>query len=313
MKSRERILAMVVGAVVVLLVLNAVVQQVIGAFSTRENQRATLQAEIEKKQKTIDAGRLADNQIRKWQHSSLPKDSQQARSLYNDWLVSLAKKLDGSGVEFRPTTRAAVGSYESYGFQVKGDSDLALNKLVGFLHGFYSTNQLQQIKNLTLKPKPETKEVGVIIDIEALQIPGADRTDKLNLEKTDRLKLADLAAYENVIGNRSLFADYTPPPPVRVPRDPVGPKPTPKFDVAKFATITGIVEADDKPQLWIRIKTTGDQLKLSEGDDFKVGDEECKVISIGTRDAVVSVAGKNKKVHLEDNLRDAAEVPDDSL
>jgi hypothetical protein len=314
MKPRERMLAIGVAALVGLLLLNAVYQQISGAFTQRNGQKAELEKKVQDKQRTIETGRRAEKLLAQWRHRSLPSNKESARSQYNQWLVSLVDrvKLESPVVDYMPTIGRST-AYDKFGYRIKGDGDVSMKQLIQFLFEFYNTNQLHQIRQLTIKPKADGKQMELTIDVEAMQLPGADRPDKLNLEPSGRLKLGSQSAYEKTIGDRNLFVAYTPPKQERVKTEP--PKTVAKqpFDIAKFAKITGIVEDNDRPQIWVSVQTTGELLKLSEGEDFTVGDVQCKVVKIGVRDAVVTVAGKQKQVKLEDNLRDAAEMPTDEL
>ncbi len=112
-----------------------------------------------------------------------------------------------------------------------------------------------------------------------------------------------------MIVGRNLFAEYVPPRPPVAERRPDPPRrdpPKPSFDQAKHATVTGIIEQDNQPQLWVLVKTTGELLKLSEGEEFSVGELKCKVIRINLRDAELATGDKHFVVKLQDNLRDAA-------
>ena len=87
------------------------------------------------------------------------------------------------------------------------------------------------------------------------------------------------------------------PPPKAVKKDP--PK-KPKFDEAKHAQLTGVVEKDGQKQLWIHVRTSGKMLKLFEGDEVKVGtvegtltEIELKWVEIETAEGpIVIKAGK---------------------
>jgi hypothetical protein len=203
------------------------------------------------------------------------------------------------------STAGHTATFEKYAFQIKADTDVSMKQLVQFLYKFYCSNQLQKIRQLLVKPHADGKALDVTIDIEALLLPGADRRDKLSSERLDQLSLGDVTAYEKTIGGRDLFSEYVPQHTVRV--EP--PRRTQTVDVAKYATVTGIIDQDDQPQIWVLVKTTGELLKLHEGDDFTVGDLKCKVLKIGVRDAVITTEGKKVQVSVGDNLRDATPMP----
>jgi hypothetical protein len=312
MKPREKLLAIVVGAFVALFLLNTGYQQISSAFERRQVKIDEFKKKVADKELTLRKGANATRRIAEWQKISLPSDPELARPLYHQWLLELVDGVDlNSAVVNSPATLVKNAAYEKFDFSVKAECDVSLKQLVDFLYEFYSVNQLHRIRQLSLKPKQDGKLLDVTIDIEALVIPGADRKDKLNKEPANKLLLADLAAYQKLIGERNLFAEYTPP----VARREVAKTEPVKqaFDVVKYATVTGIIEDNSRPQLWVRVKTTDQMLKLSEGDEFTVGDVQCKVVSIGVREAIVNVGGKRKQVHLADNLRDAIELPAEEL
>jgi len=311
MKPREKLLAIIVGAFVALFLLSWGYQQIAGAFEKRHKQIADLEDAIRKKQHTLDLGARASKQIAEFQKQSLPSDPELALQLYTQWLWNLVDTSDLANPNVTPLPSLTKNTaYNKFDFNIKAECDLSLKQALDFLYGFYSTNQLHRISQLTLKPKADGKQMDVMIEVQALIVPGADRSDRLNLEPSKKLQLTDAGAYQKLIGGRNLFAEYTPPAPVREHREP---PPRPTFDVAKYATVTGFIEDNSKPHLWLSVKTTGQVLRLSEGEEFTVGDVQCKVESIGTRDAVVTVAGKRKQVRLADNLRDAVELPNEEL
>jgi hypothetical protein len=320
MKPRERILAICVAALVVVLGLRAALSYIDDAFTQRQNRLDALTKQISDKEFEITKGDKARSAIVKLQKRSLPTDRNVAGSLYHNWLLQIAEKAGVSNVNLTldarrgqtigarmPGRQNASPAYERIGFTLDGEA--SLKQIVGFLYEFYSASHLQRITLLDIAPARGGSNLDLKLTVEALILPGADRTDKLSSEKSDRLVLGNLAAYEKAIVGRNLFAEYTPPrPPVAERRaDPPRPQPKPPaFDQAKHATVTGIVEQGDQPQLWVLVKTTGELLKLAEGEEFSVGDLKCKVVRIGLRDAELTTGEKHFVVKLQDNLRDAA-------
>lgn len=310
MNQREKTLAIGVAALVGLLAVYYAYDSIAGKFSDRNLQLSDLNQKITQKQHKIDAGKRAQQKMADWDRQSLPSDAKLAPSLYESWLLRLVDdaKLESATVQQQSTQQSTAGhtaTFEKYAFQIKADTDVSMKQLVQFLYKFYCSNQLQKIRQLLVKPHADGKALDVTIDIEALLLPGADRRDKLSSERLDQLSLGDVTAYEKTIGGRDLFSEYVPPHTVRA--EP--PRRTQTVDVAKYATVTGIIDQDDQPQIWVLVKTTGELLKLHEGDDFTVGDLKCKVLKIGVRDAVITTEGKKVQVSVGDNLRDATPMP----
>jgi hypothetical protein len=311
MNRREKTLAIGVAALVGLLAIYYLFDSVAAKFADRDRQLTDLNQKIKQKQDRIDAGVRAQKKMADWNRRSLPSDAKQAPSLYQSWLLQLVDgaKLASATVQ-QQSTVGHTGTFEKYAFQIKADSDVSMNELVQFLYQFYCSNQLHRIRQLLIKPHSDGKALEVTIEIEALLLPGADRRDKLSTEKLDKLALGNVGAYEKAIGDRNLFSEYTPP---RAQVAKVEPPKRQPVDVAKFATVTGIVEQNDEPQIWVLVKTTGELLKLHEGEDFTVGDLKCKVVKIGVRNAVITAEGKKVQVSVGDNLRDATPLPADEL
>jgi hypothetical protein len=308
MNSREKRLAIGLAIVFGLLGSYYLYDIVMGKFNDREKKIAQWKKTISDNQVKIDDGNLARKKMNDWDHRSLPTDEKIAASKYEDWLIDLVNgaHFESPTVGLQPTNGQST-TYKKYGFEIKADADMSMKPVVDFLFKFYASGQLQKIRQLMIKPHIDGKALDVTIDIEALLLPGADRSDKLSDEKLNELTLGDLTKYEKIIDDRKLFEEYEPPRSVRtvVRNDPRQPPP---IDVAKYAIVTGITEQDDQAQVLVLVKTTGELLTRSEGEDFTVGNVNCKVVKIGIRDVVLNVDGKLVQVHCGDNLRDGVPV-----
>jgi hypothetical protein len=104
-----------------------------------------------------------------------------------------------------------------------------------------------------------------------------------------------------------LFAAYSPPaPPSYAPR-PYTPS-TPSFDKARFAVLTAILEVGDGPQAWVSIKTTGELIRLREGDKVSVGGFNGTVTQINVSDIVIESDGKRRQLALGKSLPQSVEI-----
>ena len=74
--------------------------------------------------------------------------------------------------------------------------------------------------------------------------------------------------------------------------------------MAQFVEVTGIVEVDGNPQVWIQHKTKQEQSwKLGVGDTFEVGADTGTVISINpVVDAVVEFRDQRRRLHSGENI-----------
>jgi hypothetical protein len=257
-------------------------------------------------------------------------------------------------------------------------------KLVSFLHRFYSADLLHRVRRLHAKRVPGTKQLDLAVAIDAVSLPTADSTDKLNDQAARKLVYGDLTAYLGTILQRNLSGpankepnielpteltkyagdvvaftvksqdpdkldrvsyaiegkglanakidaksgafewpageigeyeivvaatdDGYPPkiarqtvkiriaekPPESAPPPPAVPKPS--FDLAKFAFVTAITEADGKRQAWVSLRAEGKLLKLFEGDEFQIGEVTVKITRIAEKTIELDAAVLEKRL-----------------
>lgn len=263
-------------------------------------QQTNLRRDLDRKKKQIQKGQAAQARLDAWCRVSLPSDLETARSLYQNWLLTLATEagFDGTKVEAgQGRQRGEV--YHALRFSLQAQAPL--DRLTRFLEWFYAAGHLHQIRSLSLVPMEKSDKLDVQLSIEALVLPEADRKDKLTGESSKRLG-ASPDAYR-VIASRNLFAPYKPSPPPHIEAPP------PPFDAAKFAFLTGIVAMDGRPEAWLLVRSTGKKLRLHEGDPFEIGDLRGKVVRIGSREVEVELSGQRWRLPLGDNLRQMREMP----
>jgi hypothetical protein len=399
MSKRERNLALLVGLCLLALAAFFGARKVNEAIRARRQQIAAAEKAVRDKTQilrlsTEPAGRMED-----YQRRSLPSDLEKARSLYQTWLLNLVKEagFEDTQVSVLPA-RSEKGVYQVLGFSVSGRGNLP--KLVSFLHRFYSADLLHRVRRLHVKRVPGTKQLDLAVAIDALSLPTADSTDKLNEDAVRKLAHGDVPAYLETILKRNLSGPANKEPTIEVPaevtkyvgdvvafavkgRDPdrldqisyglegsglanakidarsgefqwpaekIGdyevvvaatddgfpPKttrqtvkirvtekppesasppvaaPKPSFDLAKFAFVTAITEADGKRQAWISLRAEGKLLKLFEGDEFQIGEVTVKITRIAEKTVELDAAVLEKRllVTLGQSLADGRDLTD---
>jgi len=95
----------------------------------------------------------------------------------------------------------------------------------------------------------------------------------------------------------TLRVEVTDPPPPEPEK-----RPPPAFDKAKFAFVTGIVEVNGIPQVWIDCRTEGKLLKLKEGDDIVVGLFQGKIEHIYPKKVDIRAGDKVYSIKYGQNL-----------
>jgi hypothetical protein len=302
LKKREQLLAVALGGFLVLMVGRSLFSMWQGPLAMLRTQKANLSREIERKEKQIKKGQAAQARIDAWNRRSLPTDPDTARSLYQNWLLALAAESGFEGTKVEAGQGRQRGDvYHALRFGLQAHT--TLDRVTRFLHRFYTAGHLHQIRTLSLVPLEKSDKLELQLAIEALVLPGADRKDKLTTEQASRLASPKPTDYQ-VIASRNLFAPYKAPPP-----QPVEPPPPPPFDPGKHAYLTGIVDVAGKPEAWLLVRTSGEKLKLHEGETFRVADMQGKIVRIGLREVEVELAGQRWRYQLGDNLREMIKVP----
>lgn len=320
LSKREKNLAIITGVLVLPFAIWLVVGALGGSTKLLVAQQTNLVNKINDAKDVIRKGHEAQKRLDEWNRRSLPQDVEAAGSRYKIWLMELSEsdqyKARFQNTQVKPLKNQPIGEVGTYlSFNVSGVA--SLEQLTRWLYGFYSADYLQQIKGLTITPIEESKKLNLVIQIEALALKGATdlegkpRLDALRELPEDAIDEEVLDKYCEVIGQRAIFSRYTPPPPERPPESPKEEQPSrPLFDHGKFTRITGITEVDGRPAVWVRLMTSGKDLRLFEGESFDVGPVKAKVvrIEIEGRTVMSEVEGKQYLLALGDNMREAKEI-----
>lgn len=315
MQKRERWLATIAGVLLLLAAGQFLYGTVQAAFDERHARLNDFEKEAGDKQAMIARGQRARGRLKEWQRRSLPSDLELARSLYQNWLVGLVDQA--SFARARVNSSPVVtkrGVYYRLPFTVSGQG--TLEQVTRFLYDFYKADHLHQVWRLNLKPiesgeaarKPA--ELDVLLSIEALVLPGADRRSELASAPADRLAWGKLEDYLKPIVERNVFAPFSPAPPAVAQSDPTAAAAQPPdFDTAKHAFVTAVLDVGGKPQVWLNVRTTGELLKLDEGDEFQVGTFRGTIERIGALAVEILADGRRQLVPLGKSLRDSQDVP----
>ncbi len=327
LKKREKILVIATGALLLLavpvLLLRGGSDRSLGQLQT---QYDTLLKDVERNRALARSGKKAAKRVAEWEKRSLPSDLDLGGSLYQNWLRDLFIRVGMRDTKVDPGQRRTErDAFVEFPFTVTGRGDLV--KLTDFLFDFYRAGHLHKIRRLTINPIDDPKQgdsdqLDLTISIDVLALPGTKRSDKLTTEPNTRLALAKLEDYRAIIVRRcmegdrfvesgGLFAAYrSAPPPVaektETPTEPVKP---PGIDPSEHTFFTAAVAADARPQAWLEIRTTGEKLRLHEGDPLKVGSVEGTVakIDLDLRQLILEIDGKPCEVQLGETLHDAVQ------
>jgi len=312
MNRREKMLAVAVGLLVVALLGRSMYGRYQRALETRTEAVADAQKQLFAVNRKLAQGRAALRQMHDWQGRSLPADQERALTLYKAWLLEKAKAAGLEVSDITPPSRSGgSGAYKTIGYTITAKG--SLSNVASMLYEFYRSPQLHQVTKLLLNRPQGTADVEVSMEVEALSLPGAEATDKLPEGDSKRLRLAKLEEYKKTFEDRDLASVYTPPRPPGTPLAGQRDSAPPKFDDAEQAHFSGSTAGPTgAPKAWINVRTTGETMYLSAGDDLKIGSLEGKIVSVDNRSLVYEAGGKKFRVALGDSLRKGKELPADA-
>lgn len=297
MQRREKILAATAGGLALLLALWFLFFSGGGlSYDQLRARRDQLALDVAKKEREVRAAEAAKRRLADWRRRSLPSDAAEARVLYQAWLRELVDRMqfqqptvESTGVESKARTSSLLK------FKVHGRANLA--KLTEFLYEFHSAGHLHQIRLIDVGTVPNSADLDVNIDVEALSLPGAECKNKLTEDRGKTLGPAKLSDYSNPIVKRNLFGPFRP---TAVQQPP---------DAAQSTFVTAILAVDGRGEAWLIDRTSGRDWKLHQGEPFQVGTFRGTVKTIGSRDVVVEVEGRLRRYRSGDNLRGGEEMP----
>ena len=268
------------------------------SYAELSARRDQLVMQVNKKEMNVKMAAIAARRLAEWQHCALPSDATDARALYQTWLRELAERF-----QFRQLNVNASGqqsqrnTFTLFAFTLHGRTSLA--KLVEFLYAFSSAGHLHQIRSIDVKPVENPPELDVSLTVEAMSLPGADRTNKLTTMQNKTLHRAKLSEYSEKIVGRNVFG------PVRA----AGNSLETAADAAQTTFVTAILGGDGG-EVWLIERTTGKDWKLHEGEHLQAGSLQGTVKAIGTHDVTIDLGGHLRRYRCGDHLRGGEEVPE---
>ena len=204
MSSRERMLILLVGGGLGMIVIGWIYVTIAGMYKSRSEEIAklepVLQAERRMQKQTMDA----EFRMRSYLERSLPPKSSEAKTLYLTWLNEIFEK---AGMQ-QPAVAAGKSKEEKklyavhlYTLTAKG----TLPQVVKMLHGFYSMDYLHRITKLHITPIKDSKNLQVVMDVEALSLELAPPAAVLKERPSTRLTLPKQEDYVRIISERNIF------------------------------------------------------------------------------------------------------------
>ena len=257
----------------------------------RQKQQ-TLQKDIARRELELTKARKAAKTLAAWATESLPGEPQVARSLYQAWLLQLVSRVGLHGPAVDSTQPSARNGYVSMTFSLQARG--TLEQWTQFLYDFHRAGLLHQIRSLAITPITKKEQLDINLAIEALVLPGAERTERLNEETSDRLAFERLADYQPIV-KRNLFGAGG------------------AADPTDQTYLTGIHHVNGEPEAWFTLRNQTDPeravVKLRRGQSLVIGQFQGQVTEIADDDVVLEADGERWLVALGENLAEAFALP----
>ena len=179
MNQREKLLAGLIGAMLVGVVLYYGFRLVNSTLDSRDETIMSLQAKLRSQKKVIRMGKHQAERLQRYRDQSLPEDVNIATREYSDWLLKLLDecRIDPHSVQVLPRSRSQGDVYKISTFSVTGKGDI--RKVTRLLHAFYSADYLHRLRSVRLTPQDNSDDLMITMAIDALSVKGAGMSKPL--------------------------------------------------------------------------------------------------------------------------------------
>lgn len=287
---------------------------------------------VSDKNKKFKESRAAARKLDDWKVRSLPPDPRIATTLYQNWLVELAKKhLASSTVapslnaakSARGLSTAKPNDYVYHRISATIDGQGTMSQLCDFLYEFRQSGLLHRVSRMRLETdKHQGKPVFTIaLTVEGLALKDAPPRTTLFSDP----KLAERAtdnphkernAYEPIVAENLFVRGYNGPKPTQSvrppeirtqPRPPVQPT-LPPDDPREYVYLVGSVSSDGSYSAMLYDRSTNKGDELAEGSEFAMAGVKGKVVAIGSDFITFSSKGAAWRLELGTSLAEMKKV-----
>jgi hypothetical protein len=211
MTSRERMLAIAVGALALVVGGIFIYSWTAGALDLRRSQLANLRKKLAEQKQLVTQTNAAKAKIEAAQKRSLPPQKELARTLYQDWLFDRVHDAGIADPKVAYTTQVVERDlYTAFNFTISGKGTLP--QVVTLLYELHSVDYLHRISRLSLRPLKDSKLLALSVTLEAVSMQDAPQVSQLVPRPAKRLALASRQEYLKAIGDRNLFGPPNQPP-----------------------------------------------------------------------------------------------------
>lgn len=220
MTQRERYLAIGVGALLLIVVLNFVFKGVVSSLHQKEDLVDQAFSNLQSLDSTILTGTRATNLLRVLESKSLPSLQEAAEAQYKSWLYDLAEKAGLEQIRVvaqgRPQPVFPVGqpmgtpkAFDVHEFSLSGNCQLP--QALDLLAHYYDRDYLQQISSLKLIPTNRPNQFRLELTSRAVSMAKASAKKEPSLSSSGRLAMSLEDYRKTILARNPLAAPNKPP------------------------------------------------------------------------------------------------------
>ncbi|MFN0050673.1 MAG: hypothetical protein ACKV0T_00690 [Planctomycetales bacterium] len=316
MKQREKLLLAGLVLALVLWKAPALLQGTLQPLSQRQNAKAQLETNIEKKKREKYLLDLAEKRFRELGQRSLPPDPTIALPIYHNWLIEKAEESKLSQVVVEMPLAGSLpkkgDTFVRISATIKGTG--TLEHVCDFLHAFHQSGLLHRIDQLRLEsPRHEgNPTLKVELRVEALALANSPPRKSLLVDGAPPLAperpLKDRRAYDPIVAKNLFVRGYNGPPKPKVEEK----RPTtlpPLPDTAEFVNLVWSVARDDRRDAQLYDRANNKYTKLVPGGEFQVAGLSGRVILISDVYVVLEIEGEQWRLDLGTSLKEMRKLP----
>ncbi len=288
--TRQQLL---LGLLVVIGVVRAgdylVTSMIQGPLRQLRGENNELQEEVKKREALLAEARTAGRKIASWQQKSLPADTENARSLYRNWLLETVRsaKLQNATVDSGSVANRR-GLYRSMPFNIQARG--GIHEITTALFHFEKSNQLHRVVSLRLTPVAATGQFDLAMGVEALMVPGTSRTS-LNPGESKLLASADLRDYD-IIARDNIFG-------IGINHQ----------NPMQMTILSAVTYRDGVPTAWITEQIDGRVHKLAAGAAFETTALAGRIVTVEEKSVVIETGGDQLTMTLGQSFAEALATP----
>jgi hypothetical protein len=215
MTQREKVLASLVGGLLVILVLFFGWTKIQAGFEEKNNTLGSLQMKVTNNQNSITQGLMAKKSLDELAVRSLPSDMESAKNIYLEWLIKFSEKMKLNQPKPKWVGETVSKSKAYHELRYTLDGDARLDDVVALMYEFYKFPYLHKITNLRVAHKEKSDDYGMMtikLQISVAVLNNASRDQATPKPENFKLMQRPLQDYETAIIQRNIFFPANKPP-----------------------------------------------------------------------------------------------------